>query len=221
VAGRIYSRSATIALVVGPLCLFVLPTLWSPGVYEEAAEHLAATADDTARGYWLLTLQLIGATLIVPAAIGIMRLLEGRSRGVRLGHAAGLLTLLGSFSVMVVLGMEYAQVVVLEVGTDVEEAVWVALGIQEGTAFGLFLIGGLFGVFVGVLGLVVALWRARIVPVRMLALFALPVGISFLPLSGAAGELAVVFALILPLAAVGWAIARAEPTMEADAPVAA
>jgi hypothetical protein len=211
----VHGLMAALGLTLGPLCFLVLPVLMEPGSYETPAAALAAAAEQPALlVYGALLVQLLGAVLILPAIGGIVHVLRRRQRAVRLGYVSGGLALLGAFSAMTLIGMELAQARILEVGEDQRAMVDLALAIQDGAVFGTFLITALLGLFGGVVGFLVSLWRARVVPVWTLASFAVPVAVGLLPLPGELGQPLVALALMVPFVWASWLLLRRWPALD-------
>jgi hypothetical protein len=215
-----YRLLAAVALTAGPLFFLVLPGVFFPQPHETPAESLAAQAEDAAaRQYVPLLLQLAGAVWFVPAALGVAHVLLQRRRAIVVGLVGAAALLLGAFSAMTVLGMELAQTRVLHLDEDATAMVGVALAIQEGAVFGVFLLATLLGVFLGMLVLTAALWRAGVIPPWPLLFFLAPVVVAFLPLPGRGNEIGALLVLLVPLLWISWALARtataAEPSAEA------
>jgi hypothetical protein len=217
---------AAVAVVLGPLFLFVLPGLFIARPAEDAAAQFTAIAEDPSSLDMIGFLsQVLGASLLVPAVIGMVYLLIVRRRGNILGHVAGALALIGALSILVAVGIEIAQTHLLTHGDNTPDMVELALSINESTVFVSFLLTGLLGVFVGSLLLIIALWRARFVPLWILGLFVVPIVIA-IALPGRLGEIAGFVAFLVPFGWISWLmlakpergieVAEEEPAPSAD-----
>jgi hypothetical protein len=200
-----YKLLGTIGVIFGPLLFMPLPSILFPPPYETPAENFRALAGADSGGIMIpLSMQLLGAALIVPGALGMVHLLLIRRRAVLLGHIGGSLAVLGAFSAMVILGMEMAQQFLLVQGPDKEAMISLALELNESAVFGIFLFTALIGIFLGLLILVISLTVARFIPVWLPAMFLLPLAIGLLPLQSQLAGLANAAAIATPFVCIGW-----------------
>jgi hypothetical protein len=200
-----YKLLGTIGVVFGPLLFMPLPSILFPPPYETPAENFRALAGADSGGIMIpLLMQLLGAALIVPGALGMVHLLLSRRRVILPGHIGGGLAVLGAFSAMVMLGIEMAQNFLLLQGRDKEAMISLALALNESAVFGIFLFTALIGIFLGLLILVISLTVARFIPVWLPAMFLLPLAIGLLPLQIQFAGLANAAALAAPFVWIGW-----------------
>jgi hypothetical protein len=162
---RNFTRTlAAISLLVTPV-LLLLAQLIGPDLGGDAADELAAIADDEARYVISGLLFLISPLVFVPGMMGTIRLM--RRRGVTLGQVGAALIMFGALLTMAFYGwgaVEY--VAATESGltrTEMAELFEAA----EDSAVGVPIwVGGFFlGLLLGSILLAIALWRSRVVPV--------------------------------------------------------
>jgi len=186
------------AVTLAPLLVLVLPPLLLPGAdYANAEQQYRAYANDQFpwEGLWL---QVAGAVLLVPAVQGIAGTVWRLRRGVALGLAGLLIGMIAAFSLLLLLGLELGQAFVLTEGSDTEAGVALALAMSRWPVFTALLGLGFAGFFVALPILALGLWRSRVVPMVVPALFLLPVLIGFAPLPAPAANLVPSFGLLAP-----------------------
>lgn len=157
------------------LCLIAAPiaglasALITPRFAGGMGEELAAISEHTGR--WLVgeALNLITFFLFILAVLGILHLL--RHRSVVLGHVGGGLVLLGAFFHGAIIGFALVEVPLVESGGDRDQMITFANQMYENTAFTMILLPFL-SFFLGWVLLAIALWRARITPLWVVATFA-------------------------------------------------
>lgn len=212
---------AAIGIVAGPFLILVLGELLKVADYESAEVQFRAIATQpTGMEYAWLLMQVLGAILLIPAAIGIMRIVMQRRRGLTLGYLGGAFMLLAALGGLVALGMELAQFFALINGADKDAMVQLALAINAWPLFGAFLMAFLAGFPIGLLLAIIAFMRTRLLPVWALALLLVPVVAGLLPLPGGLGaDLALVSLMALPIW-MAWAMLR-RPAGDAPQPAPA
>lgn len=154
------------------LCLIAAPlaglmsALITPRFTGGMGEELAAISEHTRR--WLVGefLNLVSFFLFMLAVLGIVHLL--RHRSVVLGHVGGGLFLLGSFFHGAIIGFALVEVPLVESGGTRDRMIEFANGMYEGAAFTMILFPFL-SFSVGWILLAVALWRAQVVPLWVVA----------------------------------------------------
>lgn len=166
-AGLRYGGLA-IGLVLGPLGLLVTNFLYTMmtrdgGSDADGASTLALTAGHLTEARWLIAAGLIGAIMMVPAALGTMRLIG--QRAARLGFIGGTLVAAGYICYFGVLLSNSVYIAMAEHGGPVGDFAAV-IDAAEGPGpgvwtFPVFILGNLVGTFI--LGL--ALLRSKVVPV--------------------------------------------------------
>jgi hypothetical protein len=186
------------ALLAGGLAI-AISTLLKDVSSAGAREMLDTVAAHPARFESSTIAQLIGAMLLIPGSLGVLRLLPAGAHGARIGFAAIVLLVVNGFGNIGDAGM---SAYVLEAARSGVTAGDVALvdGVQNGA------IGSLIEllVLVGTLGfplLAVALWRARTVPVAAPVLIGAGFVAFFLPGAGEAVGGALLFAALAMCAA--------------------
>jgi hypothetical protein len=186
------------ALVAGGLAIAV-STLLKDVSSAGARELLDTVAAHPGRFEASTIAQLIGAMLLIPGSLGILRLLPAGARGAKLGFAAIVLLVINGFGNIGDAGM---SAYVLEAARNGVTASDVALvdAVQKGA------IGSLIelAVLVGTLGfplLAVALWRARTVPIAAPVLIGAGFVAFFVPGAGEAVGGALLFAALAVCAA--------------------
>lgn len=179
-----------LCLVAGPIVALVggLVTPWEET--GTTASYLTALSESPARAQASAVLLYFGYLLMAVGVFGVMRLL--RRRSVVLGHVAGALAIWGWVSLPGMLSVDFYHLSLAE-HADRQEAV--AIMDRAGAYAGSAVLG--IPVLVGMLGLVllvVALWRAGFVPAWVPAIlfagtaasFAGPVGASSFTVGAAA-----------------------------------
>lgn len=189
IASFLVRALAAACLALSPLLLMLLPAVLAPAAgYTSAEEQLFALADGPAPYGWLLA-QAVGAVLLVPAAVVVLGAALHRRRGVVFGVLGAVAATSAAFALVLLLGMELGQAFLLQTAADTEAAVRSALALQEWGFFSLLLGVGLAGTFLSGPLLAVTLWRARVSPALLPALFVVPVAIGFLPVGAVAANL--------------------------------
>lgn len=205
-------------VILGPLCFFALPAILFPTEFETAEEMFAAAVNRPPK-YTPLFLQIAGALFWLLGAYGVMGVLRGR-RGRVPGRIGSVLVMLGGLSALPVIGIELAQVFILDQGADPAESIRLALALNNWSPFNLLLMITLAGLFLGTLLQLIGLVRGRIVPVWSLLFLLLPVIVNFLPLPLSLANILGGLGLVVPLLWIAAAMVRPEPSL-AIAPQAA
>ncbi len=158
------------SLVLAPLA-YLVSTLVAPPLESDDRVQLAQMAGHPDRTYLFALFTVIGSILLLPAVLGIVRLLADRAGW--LGYLGAGLTGLG---VLVAIGDSFGLFWDWQMAEGGNRAQMASLLHRFDAAAGvsiLFTIGG-FGIMLGCVLLGAALWRADAVP--RLAAAALPVG---------------------------------------------
>jgi hypothetical protein len=165
---------------------------------------LATIAENPGRYQAAAFLGLLAAILLIPAVLGLVRLLS--STKVVLGHVGGALALIGAvgFACDNVLNVVYLQMV--ERGADLGEML--ALRERVKGSVGLLTNELMFaGLLLGLILLATALWRGRVAP-RWAAVLILVFVVAdfFLAGTGKVFDLLVHALLVVGLGGFGWSI---------------
>lgn len=187
---RLYRTFVFCGVSLWALFIFLIPSSMMPSDFESAEEQFtwAASNVSSAAATNAFSLQILGAVLVIPAAMGIVYCLQQQKRGVLLGQIGAGIALLGSIGCLVVLGMELAQFFVLFYEADQALMIELALAINNSAIFGLFLGVGLGGVFLGNTLLVISLLWARVIRWWALLFLLLPVVFGMLPIPAFAAD---------------------------------
>jgi len=149
------------ALLLAPIANLV-STLVSPPLRSTEAASLAEVVRHPDRFYLFTFFVSIGSMLLVPALLGVMRLVRGRSPF--LAYVGGALAQLG---VLVAIGDSMTQLVFWQMGTPgLDRAQMATLAHRYESAPGsslFFAVGGL-ALVAGLVLLAAGLWRARVAP---------------------------------------------------------
>jgi hypothetical protein len=161
---RNFTRTlAAISLIVTPV-LLLLASIIAPDLGDNAAEELAAIADNEA-GYVISgILFLIAPLVFVPGMMGVIRLM--RRRGVTMGQIGAALIMFGALATIAFYGwglIEY--VAATEDGLDRAQMAELFDAAEDSNLIIPVLVCFLGGLLVGSILLAVALWRNRVVPV--------------------------------------------------------
>jgi len=199
---------AGLCLIAAPLVIliqeWIAPEIGGEG---EARDVLATIAENPGRYQAAAFLGLLAAILLIPALLGLVRLL---SRGkVVLGHVGGALALIGAvgFACNNVFNFLYLQMV--EGGADLGEMI--ALRERVKGSVGLLTIELMFagGLLLGLVLLAIALWRGRVAPRWASVLIVVfVVADFFLSGNGKVFDLIVHALLVVGLGGFGWSILR-------------
>ena len=211
-----------LAVTLAPLLVLALPPLITSGAdYSSAEEQYRALANGRFP-YESLWLQITGAVLLVPAVQGIAGTVFNRRRGVNLSLVGLLIGMVAAFALLLLLGLELGQAFILSNGSDKETVVAMALAMSRWPIFTALLAIGFAGFFLALPILALALWRSRVVPIVVPALFLVPVLIGFVPLPATAANLFPSFGLLLPCLWITVQLLRRPqriPPVTTDAPV--
>jgi hypothetical protein len=164
---------AGLSLIAAPLT-GLIGGLVFPLLPDNTAGTLASISEHSGRFLMANSLFLVAFALMMPAVLGIMRLL--RDRAVALGHVGGGLFLLGNFFHAAAVGYALVQLPVAESGGNKVQIIALAEGRYASTAFLLLLPVFLIPSVLGALILAVAVWRARVAP--LWAAVAIVVGVA-------------------------------------------
>lgn len=165
-AGRLRYGGLAIAMALGPLGLLITNFLYAMSTRDGSSDTTGAKTLELVDRHpdamrWLLAAGLIGAIMMVPAALGAMRLVGQRSA--RLGFIGGTLVAAGYICYFGVLLSNSIYLAMAEHGgpvADFAAVIDAAEGPGPGVwTFPVFILGNLVGTFV--LGL--ALLRAKVV----------------------------------------------------------
>ncbi len=205
-----YRWLAVFGVASWALFFFLLPSTLYPNDYETAEEQfqaLAANPEDR-HGYNALSLQVIGAVLIIPGVLGMVHVLLLKRRSVILGHLGAALALAGALAVLVAIGIEFAQLFLFSQEIDGQQKVNLALALNNSSLMGVFLGTGLLGIFGGKLLLLISFLWARVIPIWAVLPFALPFLIGLLPLSPAIANLIGGIGVLIPFLWMAWSMLR-------------
>lgn len=184
------------SLLAAPLCGLAWSLLVPPftaGMEGEVA-FIAAHPDRWALATYL---GVVCSYLLIPAVLGLLHLL--RARVVVLGHVGGALALMGAAFHGTMLGFQLAETPIVRSGIDRAQAVALTTALTDQPAF-IALLVPMAGLFVGLLLLAVALWRARAAPAWVAALLVAAVVVEIV--GPPAFKARLFFALLL--VALGW-----------------
>ena len=166
-AGRLRYGGLATGMVLGPLGLLVTNFLYAMSTRdgssdETGAKALQLAADHTYAMRWLIAAGLIGAIMMVPAALGAIRLIGARAA--RLGFIGGTMVAAGYICYFAVLLTNLTIIAMAEHGGPVDDfAAVIDAGEGAGPGvwvFPVFILGNIVGTFI--LGL--ALLRSKVVP---------------------------------------------------------
>lgn len=211
-AGRLRYGGLAVGMILGPLGLLITNFLYTMmtrdgGSDENGAATLALTAGHLTEARWLVAAGLVGAIMMVPAALGATRLIGQRSA--RLGFIGGTSVAAGYICYFGVLLTNSVYIAMAEHGGPVGDFAAV-IDATEGRGpgfwtFPVFILGNLVGTFILGLALlrakVVATWAAAGLmawpPLHILGLFVL--GNEWPEVIGAAIQLAAFAAIAIKL----------------------
>jgi hypothetical protein len=187
---------AGLSLLAAPLCGLAWSLLVPPFTAGMAGEVAFIAAHP---GRWALGtyLGVVWSYLMIPAVLGLLHLF--RARAVVLGHVGGALALTGAAFHGTMLGFQLAETPIVLSGIDRARAVALTSALTEQPAFTALLVP-LTGLFLGLLLLALALWRARAAPAWIAALLVAAVAVE---IAGPPAFKARLFFTLL-LAALGW-----------------
>jgi hypothetical protein len=153
-------RATALSMILVPI-VFIASAVVAPRFESDDGDQLAVIAQHPDRWYWFALLTLVGSMLIVPALLGIMRML--RERAPREALIGGSLAVLGA---LVSIGDSLEQLVIWKMGAPAaDRAAMIALLTRLDDATGLetiFNVGGL-AILIGAVILAIGLIRARVV----------------------------------------------------------
>ena len=200
---------AGLCLIAAPLAILASEVslhLVTPKNPLDTGQQLAIIAENPGTWQLAILLGLLAAILFVPAILGMVHLLRGR--GVVLGHIGGGLALIG------VLGLAGHQALLSAFGEIAKAGT--ALGLDQGlmvkvtermedSVIGaiIVLLMWLLGLFFGLILLSIGLYRARFVPIWVVACPILALVSAFLPFTSDVPKLISVGFLIAGLGAIG------------------
>lgn len=191
--------AGAVGITLAPLCVFVIPQLMYPGMFETPEEQFRAIAEGSTGGYAGQVMQISGAVFLMAAALGLGGITIGRRRGRTLGAIGLIIGMLAAISLLVVLGYETAVAFILissTVGT--ESGVALAVELYNSPTFLVPLLVGLIGFILTLLILSLALWRSGVVPIVVPLLFVLAQLVNFLPLPAIAMSVLPGLLLLVP-----------------------
>jgi len=188
-------------VLLAPLLLFVLPPLVLPGGDAANAEEQTRLFVEQGFPFQGLAMQITGAILLVPAVLGIAGIVQHRRRGLLLGVIGLVIGMVSAFALLLALGFELGMAFVLTNEADKEVAIALGLAMGRWSVFVTLLGIGLSGFFVALPVLALALWRSRVVPLVVPALFLLPLLIPLVPMPPMAATLVPSLGFLVPC---GW-----------------
>ena len=200
---------AGLCLIAAPLAMLASEVslhLVSPENPLDTGRQLAIIAENPGTWQLAVLLGLLAAILFVPAVLGMIHLLRGR--GVVLGHIGGGLALIGA------LGYAGHQALLSAFGEVAKAgpALGLDLGLMvkitermEDSIVGaiIVLLMWLLGLLLGLILLSVGLYRARFVPIWVVACPTLAFASAFLPVTSDLSKFASVGFLVIGLGTIG------------------
>ncbi len=190
---------AGVCLILAPLVL-ALALLVHPGQVE--AGFVQTMADNPGRVEAASLLVILSSVLFVPALVGILRLM--RDRGTVLGLVGVGLTLIGAIGHAVWAGFDI--VLVWMTNSEIDRAQLSAAvdgGPPPGIGFTLILLMFMAGFFLGLIFLVIGLWRSGAVPRWAAALIAVGPLFEFLPVDNKAIFMAGIILFVIGFGVIG------------------
>ena len=188
-------------VLLAPLLVFVLPPLVLPGGDAANAEEQTRLFAEQGFPFQGLAMQITGAVLLVPAVLGIAGMVQHRRRGLVLGVIGLVIGMVAAFALLLALGFELGMAFVLTNEADKEVAIALGLAMGRWSVFGTLLGIGLGGFFLALPVLALGLWRSRVIPLVVPALFLLPLLVAVVPMPPMAATLVPSLALMVPC---GW-----------------
>ena len=188
-------------VLLAPLLVFVIPPLVLPGGDSANAAEQTRLFAEQGFPFEGLAMQITGAVLLVPAVLGIAGIVQHRRRGLVLGVIGLVLGMVAACALLLALGFELGMAFVLTNEADTEVAIALGLAMGRWSVFGTLLGLGLSGFFLALPILASALWRSRVIPLVVPALFLLPLLVPLVPMPPMAATLVPSLALMVPC---GW-----------------
>jgi MFS family permease len=164
----------------------------------DAAEQLAAIADNQEAFVIGTIVGIVALVLLLPAVLGLLHLL--RDRAVALGHLGGALALVGIVGLAALQGVGLVLAETVTGDGEREQMVSLVERVEDSTGFIVVLLMFLVGLNIGLILLAAALWRARVAPAWVTLALAASVIVLFLGSDKVLG--AIGFALLA--LAFGW-----------------
>ena len=131
------------------------------GANEDGAKYLAALSDNSGGVQASTLLFYFGFMTLLPGVLGLLQLL--RRRAVALGHVAAALAVLGLVSLAALVATSFHGLALSE-SPNRDEAVRTAERVEEYTGSYFIFVPALAGTALGLLLIVVAIWRAGFAP---------------------------------------------------------
>jgi hypothetical protein len=188
-------------VLLAPLLVFVLPPLVLPGGDSVNAEEQTRLFAEQGFPFQGLAMQITGAVLLVPAVLGIAGIVQHRRRGLVLGVIGLAIGMISAFALLLALGFELGMAFVLTNEADKDVAIGLGLAMGRWWVFGTLLGLGLSGFFLALPILALGLWRSRVIPLVVPALFLLPLLVSLVPMPPMAATLVPSLGFMVPC---GW-----------------
>lgn len=206
---RFYRVMIFCGISLWALFIFLLPSYFLPSNFESAEEQFTwLSSNGSYTMTWGFIVQIVGAALVIPTAIGIVYCLNQQKRGVILGHIGAGIAIIGSICALVVLGMELSQYYVLFFEADRALMIELALAINNSALFGLFLGVGLGGIFLGNVLMMISLLWAKVIRWWILALLVVPIVSGVLPVPAFVADTLSNLAVVALFAFTAWSMLR-------------
>jgi hypothetical protein len=153
---------------VAGTCLIAAPlagltgTLIGPESETDAADQLAAIADNQDAFVIGTIVGIVALVLLLPAVLGLLHLL--RDRAVALGHLGGSLALVGIVGLAALQGVGLVLAETVTGDAEREQMVALVERVEDNAGFVVVLLMFLVGLNLGLILLAAALWRAQVAP---------------------------------------------------------
>ena len=152
---------AGICLIAGPLLLLIGGAVTPSESSDGANAYMKSVAADPGAYEWGTVAFALGFALLVPGLVGAVHLL--RHRAVVLGHVFGSLAILGVVMFTALVATTFYDIAIAA-SLPLEQATKVNDAVEDVSGAGVVLIPALFGTFVGLVGMAIALWRGGWTP---------------------------------------------------------
>jgi hypothetical protein len=153
---------------VAGTCLIAAPlaglagTLIGPESETDAADQLAAIADNQDAFVITTVIGMVALVLLLPAVLGLLHLL--RDRAVALGHLGGSLALVGIVGLAALQGLGVVLAETVTGDAEREQMVELVERVEDNAGFIVVLLMFLVGLNLGLILLAAAPWRAQVAP---------------------------------------------------------
>lgn len=198
---RNFTRTlAAICLIATPILLFAA-VLLAPNTSDDAGKALNQVADNKARDVIGGLLFLFAPLVLVPAMMGVIRLM--RRRGVTLGQVGAALIMFGGLMTMAFYGYGVVQyIAATESGLDHAQMAKLFDAVDDSALQIPVILGFVVGLLIGSILLAIALWRNRVVPVWGPIALVISAILGFFGMNTVIGAIsfALLFVGVLPIA---------------------